>query len=102
MYDIFIPSEPIKIPERDIVINELQGKDGPNGLLVWKQGIATPIDQRVDEENRIKSEKRETFRLPDEFTIYDIVEGEFFGFKCKCIDGVWQSIERQDKGNTSS
>ena len=45
--------------------------DGPNGLMVWRQGVAAPIDQSIpDEDVRLEPEQLARFRLPEQFTIY--------------------------------
>jgi hypothetical protein len=66
-----------------------QGKFGPNALLVWRQGVRRPIEQRVSDDP-FEGDQLDRFALPLGFR-----------FRCSCpnehetdyvgefVDGVW-------------
>jgi len=95
MFDWYLPERPLRSPQNPSVeFTELQGKDGPNGLFVWKEGIQAPIDQRVDQECAIEEEARRRKKLPDTFEIYDFDEdGVCHVFLGICENGVWTRTE---------
>lgn len=70
MFDSFIAEPPLRCRSCGSDVSECQGKDGPCSLFVWKQGIAGPVRQTVDDEYALPDVERATFRLPDEFEIY--------------------------------
>src|SRR5687767_5242221 len=71
---------------------ECQGKDGPNALLVWRQGVRRALRQRADEP--FVGSELDRFTLPTVFT-----------FRCWCPNdhhsdyvgrapaGVWDTTE---------
>jgi hypothetical protein len=91
MFDTYLPSPSLSCPRCGAPLCDLQGKDGPCGLFVWRQGVAAPADQPVDDECKLPVEKRDAFRLPERFEIYTECS------ECKlwvnatgvCEDGVW-------------
>ena len=88
MFDYYIPDPPIPCPRCGKPLEGWQGSNDPNpALLVWKQGIAAPIDQRVDDEIRGHPEVVRAARLPNgEIWIY--------GGECECgfvADGDFRS-----------
>jgi hypothetical protein len=104
MFDYFVPDPPIPCPKCGKTISGWQGKNDPSpALLVWKQGVPSPIDQRVDEECRALPERMETFRLPDgEIWIYGgecdcgfVVDGELRGL---VQNGLWTTLDNSLAG----
>ena len=91
MFDTYVPSPSLRRPRCQAPLRGFQGKDGPCDQFVWRQGIAAPSDQSVDEKWKLPVEKRDAFRLPERFEIYTECSG------CKlwvnatgmCEDGVW-------------
>lgn len=96
MFDDYIPDPPLRCPACDSVLEGWQGKDGPNALMIWQQGIAGPIDQAIEDENvRLEPQQLSTFRLPDQFTIYtQCCGGSFFiDAECYASGGTWSRTE---------
>jgi hypothetical protein len=100
MFDYFVPDPPIACPKCGKALSGWQGKNDPApALFVWKQGVAAPIDQLVDEECRALQESIPTFRLPDgEIWIYGgececgfVADGDFRG---SVENGVWKQLDR--------
>jgi hypothetical protein len=78
MFDYYVPDPPILCPKCGKPLQGWQGANHLNpALLVWKQGVAAPIDQRVDEECRGLPEVIRASRLPN---------GEIWicGGECQC------------------
>ena len=69
MFDDYIPEPPLTCRACSALLDGFQGKDGPCAMLVWGQGAATPVDQRVDEDCKLAPEKIHAFRLPSRFEI---------------------------------
>lgn len=94
MFDWYLPHPDLSCPVCGESNLEWQGKDGPQGMFVWEQGHAAPIDQVVDDECRISPERRAEKRLPARFEMYA---------KCRCPtfltavgvteNGVWTTTE---------
>jgi hypothetical protein len=70
MFDYYEPDPPIECPKCGRGLSGWQGKDTHPALFVWRQGVAAPIDQRVDAEVRALPEKLANFRVSSEFWIY--------------------------------
>jgi hypothetical protein len=86
-FDWYEPCPPLSCPRCAAPLDGWQGKDGDCDLWVWRQGHATPIDQRVDPEWR---SRRDPGRLPARFEIYTTCSRghhiEAFG---DALDGTW-------------
>jgi hypothetical protein len=95
MFDLYQPRERIRCPECSTDLVEWQGKDGPCGLFLWKEGHPAPISQDVDEEIRLTDAMREQLRLPRAFTIYsyDCPRHQPIDASCEAPDGVWVSTK---------
>lgn len=95
MFDEYIPDPPLPCPACDAVLDGWQGKDGPNALMVWRQGQAAPVDQAIeDEEIRLAPEQLAAFRLPEQFLIYTQCCGArrfFLEAACHAPGGIWSS-----------
>ena len=94
MFDYYEPEAKLRCPACNKTLWEWQGKDGRNGLLVWRQGIAAPVDQQADDAN-LDAEDREKLRLPETFEIHSYDCGCPFPVEARCrsIDGVWTETE---------
>lgn len=95
MYDCYEPL-PLRCPICDRPLEDWQGKDGPCAIFVWREGVAAPIAQLVDEDCALSPEDRGTWRLPEEFTIYTGCPGHDDGFlfaRCRCENGIWVKTE---------
>ena len=88
-------------PGLRVVLEEWQGKDGDNALFVWQEGIAHPIDQRVDEDWAIPKEDYVKFRLPKEFSIYtnECNCPCFVVADCSTSEGIWNKTVIIDSTN---
>lgn len=70
MFDWYEPEPALNCPVCGKPLDHWQGKDGPCGLFVWRQGVPSPVEQRVDDECRLPADELKTVRLPQEFIIY--------------------------------
>ena len=102
MFDLYKPDPALGCPACGEPLRKWQGKDGPCSLLVWRQGVAAPVDQAVPEENRGDRSVIESLRLPREFEIYTgCCGGRFFAIAlCGAPDGVWSTAVLETAANT--
>lgn len=92
MFDEYIPDPPLSCPACGVALEGWQGKEGPNALMVWRQGIAGPIDQSIDDnEVKLTPEQLGKFRLPKQFGIYtSCCGGKFFvEAECYALGDIW-------------
>lgn len=92
MYDHYGPEPPLRCPRCGALLQGFQGKDGPCKSVVWKQGEAAPVDQRVDDDWRLPADQLRAFRLPPSFEIYGLCPVCPNGVDVTglCEDSVWQ------------
>jgi hypothetical protein len=102
MFDQYITDPPLSCPVCSAFLRGWQGKDGPNALVVWQQGIAEPLAQLVDPDFMLPDEELAEFRLPEEFTIYTSCchERFFIYAECYATDGIWTRTELMTAENT--
>ena len=96
MFDSYFPDPPLRRPVCGTRLTGWQGKDGPNALMSWRQGVGAPIDQDIDDGDvKLASDELAKVRLPEQFTIYaPCCGGRFFVEAiCQCADGTWTSTE---------
>ena len=95
LYDDYIPDPPLNCPVCGSPLEGWQGYDGPNGLMVWRQGVPAPIDQPIDEDAKLDPEELARSRLPKEFTIHAPCCGKRFFVEAKCTapNGTWSTTE---------
>ena len=95
MLDSYLPDPPLNCPVCGAALSDWQGKDGDCGILVWRQGLAAPIEQAVPDEVRIADAERLALRLPPTFGIYSDHCGCPFPVDAigTCTDGVWVRSE---------
>ena len=67
MFDHYEPDPAVVCPYCGTELGDWQGKDGPCLLLVWRQGLAAPLGQAMDEESQLPNSGLQQFRLPVEF-----------------------------------
>ena len=101
MFDEFIPDPAIACPECGALWDRFQGKDGPNLLLVWKQGYARPVGHDVDADVRFDADRLGEFSLPERFVILGsgCAHSAKYGVLCECVAGGWATstvISRDD------
>ena len=90
MFDWFEPSDHFRCPLCADSLDGWQGKDGPCGLFVWREGVAHPVDQRIDEEVALEPDRRAEMALPETFEIYTYCSNHHrVSMTCRCQDGVW-------------
>lgn len=90
MFDYYDPVPALECPWCGAPFKVWQGKEGPNALLVWRQGHEHPVDQRVVPESR---GDLNAFSLPTTFVIAgSCVNEHVTNARCRCIDRVWQDI----------
>lgn len=95
MFDYYRPAGEKRCPGCQRLLQEWQGKDGPNALFVWIEGRRAPVDQRVDGECKLSMAERERLFLPARFVIYsyDCLDHRPVEADCRAVDGVWASTE---------
>ena len=95
LFDWYEPTPAVLCPVCGQTLEGWQGKDSENGLFLWRQGHASPVDQLVDDDCRIDLTIRETLRLPQSFTIY--TDGcacqRRIEAMCTCVGNVWSRTE---------
>lgn len=93
MFDWYEPSPLLSCSACGRTLEGWQGKQGPCGLFVWRQGTRSPIDQRVEGDLALDPEDRKSLALPDRFMIYTDCECSETTFDaiCICEAGVWTS-----------
>jgi hypothetical protein len=94
MFDWYQPAGDLSSPLCGKPLSEWQGKDGPCGLFVWREGVKHPVDQAIDDpEVRLPSEAWDQFTLPPQFAVYshDCPDHQPVDAICRTRDGVWSS-----------
>jgi hypothetical protein len=90
LFDYYRPKDAQRCPLCLRALEEWQGKDGPNGLLVWVEGTRFPVDQRADDDVRLEREALQRLRLPERFVIYSYDCPEHIvSADCSTLDGIW-------------
>lgn len=92
MFDWYQPVAKLRCPVCENPLEEWQGKDGPNGLFLWREGVKHPVDQLIpDEEVRWPPEEWIHFTLPPKFIIYshDCPDHQPIDAEGITQDGVW-------------
>jgi hypothetical protein len=95
MFDEYEPVPELACPVCSAPLKRWQGKCGPNGLFVWRQGVSEATDQLATEDCRISAEARNEWCLPKHFSIYSYDCGAhkpIYAF-CRAEDGVWITAE---------
>jgi hypothetical protein len=105
MFDYYEPVPAIDCPWCGDDVRVWQGKDGPNALFVWRQGVAHPVDQPVAEESRVDPARYAEFQLPPtfEFTGW-CVHDHRVAATGRCVDGTWSStiLDEDDVGQAET
>jgi len=97
MYDQYEPVPQIECPVCRVPLVEWQGKEGPCAIFIWRQGVAGPVDQPIDEECRLPEAERSLWRLPKEFCIYSYDCGlHRVSAECAAAEGVWTTTRVTD------
>jgi hypothetical protein len=68
-FDVYEPVPPLACPVCSAAIARLEGYDGPQQVLLWRQGHAAPLAQLAPKGDRLPDEKVAEFRLPALFTL---------------------------------
>src|SRR5690349_327076 len=91
MFDFYRPAIELRCPVCLRALRDWQGKDGPNGMLVWAEGTSWPVDQLVDEDARLTPAQRRNLALPRQFIIYshDCPEHQPIEARGIVTDGTW-------------
>jgi len=95
MFDWYHPLHELSCPVCGSRLGEWQGKDGPNGLFVWKQGNISPIEQKVSADCQLPFESLRKWRLPDKFEIYsyDCAQHGPITAQCYTVNGAWSETK---------
>jgi hypothetical protein len=91
MFDWYRPIGVDSCPVCGASLDAWQGKDGPNDLLVWQQGVREPVERRAGAEEKHVLELRwDRQPLPESFQIYADDENDHEAIaQCVAVDGVW-------------
>ena len=90
MFDWYEPDPVIVCPSCGAEASGWQGTEGPSALLVWHQGDAHPVSQRVDEP--LDQDRLLDFALPSRFSVStECPRGHALSAEGVCIDGAWTS-----------
>lgn len=88
MFDWYEPDPPIKCVSCTAIPADWQGKEGPNALLVWRQGHLHPVRQAADE--ALAEAELLAFILPTRFRFSTTCEnGHELLFEGRTTDGIW-------------
>lgn len=91
MFDYYEPAGALQCPIDRHPLVDWQGKEGPCGLFLWREGIAAPSHERITEESRLSETQLQGIRLPPSFTIYSFdcpVHSPLIA-TCMTMNGVW-------------
>lgn len=89
MLDWYIPHPQILCPSCGRPLSDWQGKGGPCALLVFRQGVAVPIDQRATDDARLDATRLVRMRVAEQFNIDADCCDYAFVAECTASDGVW-------------
>lgn len=95
LFDYYRPSGELRCPVCSRELREWQGKDGPNGLVVWVEGARHPVEQLVDDDVQLELADREKLTLPERFLIYsyDCSLHQPIHAECRASNGTWRKTE---------
>jgi hypothetical protein len=101
MFDYYEPDPALVCSVCGASLTGWQGKDGPCALLVWRQGMAGPVDQAVPNDDKGDPAVLKRLRLPRQFEIYtQCCGGSFFVWaSCVALDGVWSTTVLETAAN---
>ena len=90
LFDTYIPNFAQNCSVCGEPLVEWQGKEGPCGLFVWKEGCANPVGQNAGDVS-LDPEKLLEKTLPEQFSIscHDCSCKIANTAKCETTDGVW-------------
>ncbi|MBL0870333.1 MAG: hypothetical protein IBJ18_07150 [Phycisphaerales bacterium] len=89
MFDWYTPLPPVPCPWCGRAISEWQGKDGPCAMLVYEQGRAAPVEQRVSADCQVSIQNRDTMLLPSHFRMIGSCCSSEIHVEGESVDGVW-------------
>jgi hypothetical protein len=91
LFDSYRPATQQRCPVCLRLVHKWQGKDGPNGLFVWREGLLSPVEQNAAKEACLDQSTRERLRLPARFVIYsyDCPDHQPIEADCRAPEGVW-------------
>jgi hypothetical protein len=93
MFDWYEPDPAVPCPSCASPLT-WQGYQGPNALLLWRQGERFAVDQLVDAEAKVDPEERSAWSLPPVFRILGWCGGNHvLTGDGRTADGVWTTLE---------
>lgn len=102
LFDYYQPVPELHCPACGQALEaEWQGMGGGCAMLVWRQGNAAPIEQRVSDDIRWAESELSRFRLPPSFVIRTHCCSPRFAVeaKCKTSDGTWSETRVVNAAN---
>ncbi len=94
MFDWYEPEAAITCPACGTALRQWQGKDGPCALFVWRQGVAAPVEHRVDDDCKLAPDEMRSTRLRGDVTIHSYDCGQHVvDARAVVREGVWRTTE---------
>lgn len=95
LFDYYIPEPALRCPACTAPLADWQGTGGPKALLVWKQGVRSPVDQLAEGEGRLEADALAAVHLPNVFRIYTACCSKRFFVEAigRAPNGTWSSTE---------
>lgn len=96
MFDSYEPAPPLGCARCGQELRGWQGKRGPCGLFIWREGYAAPVGQHGDPEHRLSPDELSRLRLARDVEVYTTCEAcgqpaQATGF---VADAVWRGTVR--------
>jgi hypothetical protein len=90
MFDYYSPDPPLRCPVCGAELEGWQGKDGPCGLFIWKQGLEAPVEQSLAGAHALSADQLRQFRLPDRFRFHTDDPQHWIVAEGTAVNGVWK------------
>lgn len=95
LFDYYTPEPALACPACKATLGDWKGVDGPADLLVWRQGVSQPVEQRDGSEAPLDAVALAARRLPNAFRIYTTCCSKHFFVEAigRAPNGTWTSTE---------
>ncbi|MES2918491.1 MAG: hypothetical protein V4729_07720 [Pseudomonadota bacterium] len=95
LFDYYVPEPALNCPVCNAGLDGWKGVDGPDDLVVWRQGQSQPVEQLAGSESPLAAEALAALRLPNVFRIYTSCCSKRFFVEAigRAPNGTWKSTE---------